>query len=205
VLAQTLCYKSTWRGADFVNSLPKVTSFVGRDLQERFSCSRALRKQYLPIYPSAVHPDNGLQLFLQNNAELPKKSFVNTEHAYNVNCGLLRPFHQDEYCLSDESYTTLVQYMGLPLPSPMHPTLPVLNTPPVGTGMAAPLRDTRTPTRSRREQIPLLPPPNRVHAVPQPWQEEPSSKGHGSLSALLVLGSITVVAWIGYKMFFGRA
>jgi len=115
-----------------LTSLQKITSFGGRDLQERFAHADNLRNLHLPIFPSPVHPDNGIQLFLHGGARLPRESYVNTKQSFEVNPALLRAFSQNRYRLKDESYTTLVRFMNQTTPSP------------VGTATAVPLRDTST-------------------------------------------------------------
>ena len=73
-----------------------------------------VRGRYLPIFPSAAHPDNGILLRLQREGtQLRKKSYIKTEPQYVVDVALLVPYDAADsgrtYKLNPDSYTVLVR------------------------------------------------------------------------------------------------
>lgn len=81
------------------------------------------RDHHLPISPSTAHPDNGILLSLQNNAELRKKSYIKTEYKYTINVASLDPYCRSGkgYKLKEISNKTLNAYIEFPPPT-THPS-----------------------------------------------------------------------------------
>ncbi len=87
-----------------------MTSLKGKDLGERHS--QKIRLRYLPIFPSAAHPDLGVQLFIKYNRKLRKNSYVQTNQV-TIEQGALREYDNDgtRYILRADSFKYLLAYV----------------------------------------------------------------------------------------------
>ncbi|OAL02754.1 hypothetical protein IQ06DRAFT_303404 [Phaeosphaeriaceae sp. SRC1lsM3a] len=115
-----------------------ITSFGGKDLEERHPKSTRVRSQYLPIYPSKEHPENGMRLFLADNERLFKNSYVAIKPCRTIKTTLLRRWRNGKYKLRDDSLRELVEHIDfespwpktIQTPSPVRAPRPVQHTPP---------------------------------------------------------------------------
>ncbi|KAF6219505.1 hypothetical protein HO133_003974 [Letharia lupina] len=113
-----------------------LTSFGGKSLNEHSSIPR-IRASHLPIHPSPVHPDNGILLFLDQDIELRKMSYVNTESPRQIEWALLQRHYREQrtgerFRLRPDSFAKLLDYIGSEAPlgrgtsvapqSPLHPS-----------------------------------------------------------------------------------
>ncbi|KAI1299497.1 hypothetical protein F5Y03DRAFT_366102 [Xylaria venustula] len=90
-----------------------ITSFGGVDLETKFPTENQARRNHLPIAPGRVHPDNGILLYLRDQArDLKKRSYVNTRDKHSILLASLRPYNRrgPEIFLSKRSYKTLVKH-----------------------------------------------------------------------------------------------
>lgn len=89
-----------------------MTSFGETDVNDKFRNSIQRRLAYLPIHP-AEHRDTNIQLYLQNSAQLRKKSYVNTREPHTLPFKCLAPYDRKDkttrYVLTSESYQTLAR------------------------------------------------------------------------------------------------
>ncbi|KAK2590136.1 hypothetical protein QQS21_012189 [Conoideocrella luteorostrata] len=80
---------------------------------KKFPRDKTARKRYLPIKPSARHPDNDIQLKLSGKGDkLPKDSYINTGTVLTTKLEALRPFKtpaQRHFELSKSSYEKLIE------------------------------------------------------------------------------------------------
>ena len=157
------------------------------------------RDHHLPISPSPAHPDNGILLFLQNSAELRKKSYIKTERKYTINVASLDPYCSSgkEYKLKESSNSILKAYINF-IPPTTHPNLhseqfeqpfaqPSTSSPDVLTAPHLPSWTTQQaplqiPSRSYitatsrsigtgPSQAPVFLPSYRTHAISNTWQD----------------------------------
>ncbi|SPO05122.1 uncharacterized protein DNG_07807 [Cephalotrichum gorgonifer] len=93
-----------------------ITSFGNTSLIVARSESSKARAPYLPIYPSAPHPENRKLLRLAKNRKLVKNSYVNTKTRRAVPLGALRNYEKgrepirSRYVLGHESFEVLIQH-----------------------------------------------------------------------------------------------
>ncbi|KAI1846920.1 hypothetical protein JX265_004889 [Neoarthrinium moseri] len=94
-----------------------ITSLDDNDLATKYR-SKNTRLNYLPIAPSNFHPDNGKLLYLEDQAKLRKKSYVNTGRQYRVPLSSLHPYCNTGrvFVLDKHSYQELICYAGLNVP-----------------------------------------------------------------------------------------
>jgi hypothetical protein len=109
-----------------------MTSFGGRDLQERHPMSIRDRALYVPIYPSRAHPDNGMLLYLAGNQRLSNSatSYV-TLQPRTIKAALLKA--QKRKCqLSAQSLKEVIKHIGFrsPWPSASHVRQPFISPQP---------------------------------------------------------------------------
>ncbi|KAK4097463.1 hypothetical protein N658DRAFT_289369 [Parathielavia hyrcaniae] len=103
-----------------------LTSFGETDILDKFpgrsERDRRLRMAYLPIHPTAPHPDTGAQLFLEGQAKLRCNTYANTRDQHTVPLDILRPYdrkatNETRYAVTRDSYHQLVrQAHFVPLP-----------------------------------------------------------------------------------------
>ncbi|TWU73401.1 hypothetical protein ED733_003359 [Metarhizium rileyi] len=93
-----------------------LTSLGGRGLTDRFPADQRARSRYLPIKPSARHPDNKLLLELSGEEDrLTKDSYIHIARVLRAKLHALRPYRSQPrrpFHLSDSSYRQLVQQTG---------------------------------------------------------------------------------------------
>ena len=75
------------------------------------------RAHHLPIHPSPVHPDNGVLLFLDQDLELPKKTYVNTKTQRSIRWELLQTNYREQrtgkgFRLRQDSFVKLLNHVG---------------------------------------------------------------------------------------------
>ncbi|KAK0716358.1 hypothetical protein B0H67DRAFT_582943 [Lasiosphaeris hirsuta] len=91
-----------------------MTSFHETDVLRRFPGNAAMRRYYLPVYPSNPHPDTAALLYVKGGVKLRKNSYINTKTQLVVDYGDLRPYDRRssniQYVLDDDSYLTLIRY-----------------------------------------------------------------------------------------------
>lgn len=73
-----------------------------------------IRQNFLPISPSAVHPDLGILLVLQGKRTLRSKSYIRTENRITINYGALIRYDRDgtRYKLELESFKILIAHIN---------------------------------------------------------------------------------------------
>lgn len=92
----------------------------GKSLDE-YSPRTSTRSFYLPIHPSPVHPDNGILLFLDQDVQLPKKTYVNTKSQRSIPWAWLQRDYREQrtrkQCrLRPDSLAKMLDYIGLDAP-----------------------------------------------------------------------------------------
>lgn len=92
----------------------------GKNLDE-YSPRTSTRSFYLPIHPSPVHPDNGILLFLDQDVQLPKKTYVNTKSQRSIPWAWLQRDYREQrtrkQCrLRPDSLAKMLDYIGLDAP-----------------------------------------------------------------------------------------
>jgi hypothetical protein len=79
------------------------------------------RSSHLPIYPSNPHPDNGKRLFLANNEQFSKNSYVKLQSRRSIQAALLRQWRRGRNVkLTDDSMRELIRHMNFKSPWPEH-------------------------------------------------------------------------------------
>ncbi|KAK3305277.1 uncharacterized protein B0T15DRAFT_192636 [Chaetomium strumarium] len=110
-----------------------LTSLDDTDLAVKFARNNPRRRQYVPISPCNPHPDNQRLLYLDEEATLPKMTYVNIEKHHTITFHVLRPYDRRDhhhssssvYILTRGSYQDLVEYASVvsvvpvPVPSPL--------------------------------------------------------------------------------------
>lgn len=107
-----------------------LTSFHGQDLMERYPenpqypNNLRIRQNYLPISPSAVHPDLGILIVLQGKRTLRAKSYIRTDKRVTISYGALIRYDRDgtRYKLELESFKILTAHINRASP-PIRPVL----------------------------------------------------------------------------------
>lgn len=107
----------------------------------------------MPIYP-AQNQDTSIKLYLENGAELRKKSYVNTREQRTVPFHTLRPYRGDgttsRHALTRDSYEKLARHARFELPE----SAPFEDAP---TAIRPPTRTLPTPTVTQAERLCLAP------------------------------------------------
>lgn len=83
-----------------------------------------IRQNYLPISPSAIHPDLNVLIVLQGKRKLRSKSYIRIENRLTINCGALVRYDRDgtRYKLELESFKVLTACVNR-VSLPIRPTL----------------------------------------------------------------------------------
>lgn len=61
-------------------------------LEEKYPDNSYFRHHHLPVFPCDAHPDNGVQLFLEDGLQLRRASYVKTEWRYTIGWELLEDY-----------------------------------------------------------------------------------------------------------------
>ncbi|KJK94690.1 hypothetical protein H633G_01406 [Metarhizium anisopliae BRIP 53284] len=95
-------------------SAGELTSFGGTSLVDKFPTETKARGRYLPIKPSAPHPDNKILLELcEAEDRLTKDSYVHISKVLRAKLKALRPYVSHRLrtpYLSDNSYRQLIRH-----------------------------------------------------------------------------------------------
>ncbi|EFY98084.1 hypothetical protein MAA_06193 [Metarhizium robertsii ARSEF 23] len=101
-------------------SAGELTSFGGTSLVDKFPTETKARGRYLPIKPSAPHPDNKILLELcEAEDRLIKDSYVNIGKVLRAKFKALRPYVSHRLrtpYLADSSYRQLILHAQYPVP-----------------------------------------------------------------------------------------
>ena len=92
---------------------PKLTSLGGAALEEKYPDNPYFRHHHLPVFPCDAHPDNGVQLFLEDGLQLRRASYVKTEWRYEIGWELLEDYDGSErvFRLHPVSYRDLMLHL----------------------------------------------------------------------------------------------
>lgn len=95
-------------------------------LEQKYADNPYFRHHHLPVFPCDAHPDNGVQLFLQDGLQLPKPSYVKTEWRYRIGWGLLEDYRGSEtgFRLHPVSYRDLMLHLRTPFVHELPPSSP---------------------------------------------------------------------------------
>lgn len=98
----------------------QLTSLGGRSLRDKFPENPYFRHHHVPIYPCDVHPDSGMQLFLDGSLQLRRDTFVKTEFRYHVNWRLLTPYDDTgrQFKLHPVAFRELLDFLHTPYVKP---------------------------------------------------------------------------------------
>ncbi|QLI64524.1 uncharacterized protein G6M90_00g020230 [Metarhizium brunneum] len=134
---------------DFFPANPKLTSFGGTSLVDKFPTETRARGRYLPIKPSAPHPDNKMLLELcEAEDRLTKDSYVHISKVLRAKFKALRPYAshwlRSPY-LSDNSYRQLILHAQYPVPGQLNGRI-------AGYGWTLVLPPSQTATRPQRSR-----------------------------------------------------
>lgn len=104
----------------------KLTSLGGVALEAKFPDNPYFRHHHLPVFPCDAHPDNGVQLFLEDGLQLRRPSYVKTEWRYEIDWRLLEDYDGSEkvYRLHPVSYRDLMLYLRTPFVHELPPSSP---------------------------------------------------------------------------------
>ncbi|KID91930.1 hypothetical protein MGU_00841 [Metarhizium guizhouense ARSEF 977] len=101
-------------------SAGELTSFGGTSLVDKFPTETKARGRYLPIKPSAPHPDNKILLELcEAEDRLTKDSYVHISKVLRAKLKALRPYVSHRLrtpYLSDNSYRQLIRHAQYSVP-----------------------------------------------------------------------------------------
>ncbi|KAF2123999.1 hypothetical protein P153DRAFT_351626 [Dothidotthia symphoricarpi CBS 119687] len=139
-----------------------MTSFGGKDLQERHPRNTQTRSMYIPVHPSKAHPDNDSLLFLRGDGRLPRNSYVTLNPQRTIHGGILKPLRRSTCTLTTDSYKQLIKRVGFQ-PPPFH------NRPPVAQPSQTPL-----PVREPLYDIPPVRQPLPEYVRPVVPQSRPA-------------------------------
>lgn len=150
----------------------------------KYPTNQSQRSRHLPISPCAAHPDNGILLFLEEDRQLRKNTYIKTKVKVIVKIASLTPYCRsgDEYKLKQESFTILLVYIKFVHPvaqphapvasQPLLPTIPIPD-PSQRSPSQRVLRNTQyTPPQlpsapSRRPVAPVTPFSSQLHRPSQ--------------------------------------
>ncbi|KAH7386706.1 hypothetical protein DE146DRAFT_179389 [Phaeosphaeria sp. MPI-PUGE-AT-0046c] len=177
-----------------------ITSFGGKDLQERHPKSTRIRSQYLPIYPSKEHPESGMRLFLADNERLSKESYVTIKPCRTVKATYLRRWRSGRFKLRDESLRELVKHINFVSPwpktidtiSPIYVPRLVQHTPPEWPHQY-PVQHATIPTSNHIPAYTISPPlrsPHSDYHVPVQWTSPPYTHVRHERTPLLLSNHI---------------
>ena len=92
----------------------KLTSFGGSKSIDSFRFrNETIRQAHLPIFPCDAHPETDQLLFLEEERELRKRSYVKLNAAYEVGWGLLGEYDDggNVFELTKQSWDDLTDAM----------------------------------------------------------------------------------------------
>lgn len=104
----------------------KLTSLGGAALEEKYPDNPYFRHHHLPIFPCDAHPDNGIQLFLEDGLQLRRASYVKTEWRYKIGWELLEDYDgsEKEFRLHPVSFRDLLLHLHTPFVYESPPSSP---------------------------------------------------------------------------------